>query len=196
MPRGRRPGSPETRATILAVARDLFAEGGYTWTSMRAIADEAEVDVALVYHYFKDKDDLFLSALQPPVDPRELLAPVAAAGLPGAGEGILRVFLSVWDDHRHQDRLLSIVRGALVPGRQMFLADGFTDVVLTPLGVALGVDEPDRRMALVASQLIGLVVTRYLLGLPAIADASVETLVAVHAPVLQGYLERPLPPGP
>jgi AcrR family transcriptional regulator len=96
--RGRRPGSPDTRAAILVEARALFAAKGYAGTSVRAVATAAGVDAALVHHYFGTKDDLFLAALRAPLDPREVLAPVAAAGVDGAGERLVRIFLSVWDD--------------------------------------------------------------------------------------------------
>ncbi|MGH3412395.1 MAG: TetR/AcrR family transcriptional regulator, partial [Marmoricola sp.] len=42
--RGRRPGSPDTRADILAAARELFAAGGYAGTSVRSVAARAGVD--------------------------------------------------------------------------------------------------------------------------------------------------------
>ena len=96
--RGRRPGSPDTRAAILAEARTRFAAQGYAGTSVRAVAAAAGVDAALVHHYFGTKDDLFLAALELPVDPRRLVAPVVAGGPAGAAERFLDVFLSAWDD--------------------------------------------------------------------------------------------------
>ena len=59
---GRRPGTPDTRETILTVARRRFATRGYDATSVRAIATEAEVDPALVIHYFGTKEALFIAA--------------------------------------------------------------------------------------------------------------------------------------
>ena len=82
--RGRRPGSPDTRAEILAVAREQFASRGYAGTSMRAVAAAAGVDAALVHHYFGTKDDLFVAALELKVDPREALRPVVEGGIDGA----------------------------------------------------------------------------------------------------------------
>ena len=78
--RGRRPGSPDTRAAILAAARERFAAQGYAGTSVRAVAASAGVDAALVHHYFGTKDDLFLAALELKVDPRGRSAPVVGAG--------------------------------------------------------------------------------------------------------------------
>jgi AcrR family transcriptional regulator len=62
-PRGRRPGRSDTQGTIRAAANTLFLRDGYEKVSLRAVAREAEVDPALVHHYFASKAALFLLAL-------------------------------------------------------------------------------------------------------------------------------------
>ncbi|MGB9373630.1 MAG: helix-turn-helix domain-containing protein, partial [Jiangellales bacterium] len=73
-PRGRRPGTTDTRAQILDAARDLFAAQGYEKASMRAIAARAKVDPSLIVHYFASKEGLLREALTLPIDPRAVLA--------------------------------------------------------------------------------------------------------------------------
>jgi AcrR family transcriptional regulator len=194
MSRGRRPGAPDTRAEILGAARSLFATRGFKSTSMRAIAGEAGVDSALVHHYFGTKDDLFVAALQLPVDPRVVLAPVLEGGVVGAGERLLRVFLSVWDDENARLPLLGLVRGIVDPEGRMLLREGLFGVILAPIGELLGLDEPERRVAHVASQMIGLVMLRYVLEAEPLASMDTEVLVATYAPTLQRYLDGELPP--
>jgi AcrR family transcriptional regulator len=191
--RGRRPGAPDTRAAILAAAREQFASAGFSGTTIRAVAGAAGVDAALVHHYFGTKDDLFVAALELPVDPRVVLAPAIAQGPDGAGERMLRVFLSVWDDPDHRLPLLGLVRGVLEPAGQQLLRDGFLHVVIGPIGVALGIDEPERRMPLVASQIFGLIILRYLLEVEPLASMPAEEVVAIYAPTIQRYLTGPLP---
>ena len=123
--RGRRPGSPDTRATILAEARALFAANGYAGTSVRAVATSAGVDAALVHHYFGTKDDLFLAALELPVDPRRLVAPVVAGGPDGAAERFLGVFLAAWDDPDVRPALLAVARGVMDPAGSSCWPTGF-----------------------------------------------------------------------
>lgn len=190
--RGRRPGGSDTRAQILAAARESFASQGFARATMRGIAKDAGVDAALVHHYFGSKDDLFLAALALPVDPRTMLGPVAAGGIDGAAERILRVFISIWDDPETRLPLLTLVRGVLEPGGRSVLAEGIVPVLLAPLGRALGVEDPDRRMALVASQMIGLIVMRYVVGLEPLASMSGDEIVACYAPTLQRYLDGDL----
>ena len=191
--RGRRRGAPDTRAEILAAARTLFAERGFAGTSVRAVAGAAGVDPALVHHYYGTKDDLFMAALEIPVDPRELLAPVVAQGVEGAAERLLRVFLGVWDDPTHRLPLLGLVRSALEPAGERLLREGFVPVVLVPVGERLGLDHPEVRMPLVASQVLGLILVRYVLAVEPVASMSAEQVVAHFAPGVQRFLSEPLP---
>jgi AcrR family transcriptional regulator len=191
--RGRRPGAPDTRAEVLAAARTSFAERGFRGTTIRAVAGAAGVDPALVHHYFGTKDDLFLAALEMPVDPREVLAPVVAQGPDGAAERLLRTFLSVWDDPDTQVRLLAVVRSVLDEDGGRLLKEGFIPVVVGPVLAQLVADRPDVRIPLVTSQVVGLIVTRYVIALPAMAQMPADDLVARMAPVLQHYLTGDLP---
>ena len=191
--RGRRPGSPDTRAAILDAARALFAERGYAGTSIRAVAAGAGVDPALVHHYFGRKDDLFLASLQVPFDPREALREAAAGGPEGAGERLLHTFLSVWDDPELQPRLVAFVRSVLEPGGERLLTQGFLPAVVLPVARALGVERPEQRMPLVASQVLGLILMRYVVRMEPIASMPAEVVVATYAPTIQRYLTGDLP---
>ena len=186
--RGRRPGAPDTRAAILDAARSAFAEKGFAGTTIRAVAAAAGVDAALVHHYFGTKDDLFLAAMELPLDPRQVIRPALTGGTDGAGERLMRVFLSVWDDPDISPSLVGIVRSAMQPGGERLLTQGFVPLVLMPAGEALGIDRPQVRMPLVISQVAGLILTRYVIGLEPIASMPAETVVAAYSPVIQHYL--------
>jgi AcrR family transcriptional regulator len=186
--RGRRPGAPDTRAEVLAAARASFAERGFRGTTIRAVAASAGVDPALVHHYFGSKDDLFVAALQIPVDPREVLAPVVAAGPDGAGERLMRTLLGVWDDPALQPGLLALVRSLISDDSGGLVRDAFIPVVVGPVLAALVADRPDVRIPLVASQVVGLIVTRYVVALPPMAQMPAEDVVARVGPVVQHYL--------
>jgi AcrR family transcriptional regulator len=195
--RGRRKGSPDTKAAILEAARTLFAENGFSGTSVRAVAGAAGVDPALVHHYFGSKDDLFVASLSLPVDPRAVFEVIATEGPDGAGERLLRGFLSVWDDPALQPSMVGFARGLLDPSSSELVKNGFLEVVIRPLGTALGIDDPARRMPLVASQMIGIVMFRYLLPVEPLVSMSADEMVAVYAPTIQRYLSGDLSgPGP
>jgi len=191
--RGRRPGAPDTRAAILAAARQHFAAQGFRRTTIRAVAGDAGVDPALVHHYFGTKDDLFVAALELPIDPRSVIGPALAGGIDGAAERLLTVFLGVWDDPELRPGLLGVVRSALEPEGQRLIREGFLPAVILPAALALGVDQPERRMPLVASQIFGLILVRYILEVEPLASMSAADVVATIAPNIQRYFEMPLP---
>ena len=185
------PPTPGPRSSPPRAAS--FAEKGFRGTTIRAVAAAAGVDPALVHHYFGSKDDLFLAALEMPVDPREVLAPVVAGGLDGAGERLLRAFLSAWDDPEIQVRLLAVVRSVLSEDGATLLNEGFIPVVVGP--VPRSSWWTGRRCACLSSpaRSSGSSSTRYLLALPPMAEMSADDVVARVGPVLQHYLTGDLP---
>ena len=64
------PGPRDERgvlaARISAAARNEFAQHGWAGTTIRAVARGADVDPALVYHYFGSKEGLLDAATNPP----------------------------------------------------------------------------------------------------------------------------------
>jgi AcrR family transcriptional regulator len=147
-----------------------------------------------VHHYFGAKDDLFLAALDIPIDPRALLPTVFGPGVDGAGERLVRLFLSVWDDPHSRLPLLALVRTSLVQDQpESLLQQGLLRMVLAPMRAALPADEADRRVQLVISQMSGLVLTRYLLALEPLASMPGDEVVGWVAPTVQRYLDGPLP---
>lgn len=191
---GRRPGKPDTREVILAAARDVFAEWGYDRASIRGIAAQAGVDPALVHHYFGNKDRLFQAAIQSPIDPGELLTEaLTGKELDGLGERLVRVFLRVWDSPAGKPAA-AIVRSMV--GRDWttrLLREFLVSQVFRHIKAAGVVTEPERRFPLIASQMIGLAMTRYILKVEPLASADPDWVVATVAPTVQRYLTMELP---
>lgn len=188
---GRRPGNQDTRGVILDAARRAFAERGFAGASVRAIAAGAGVDPALVHHYFDSKRQLFLATVELPVDLPELVAEVAAEGMAGLGERLIRRVLGVWDSEV-QPGLVAAARTALTdPAIARSIREFLSLEVLGRVisGAHVSPAEADRRSGLVASQMLGLIVGRYLLKLPALTERSAESLVAEIGPTLQHYLD-------
>lgn len=187
---GRRPGNPDTRQAILGAARAAFAERGFDAASIRAIAAAAQVDPALVHHYFGSKDQLFLAAMQAPVDPGELLPKVLAGDREGIGERLVRTFLDVWDSPAGTAGV-ALLRSALSnEWTARLLREFLVSQVLRKVLDRLDVDpaELPLRGSLVASQMIGLAMMRHVVRLEPVASAAPETLVAAVGPTVQRYL--------
>ncbi len=192
MPRtGRRPGLGGTRERILAAARSDFGKGGYEGTTIRGIAAQAKVDPALVMHYFDSKEGVFRAAVQFPVDPAEFIPKLVAPGLDGLGERLVRFFVETWDSPAGSP-LLALIRSAVGNEDGAALLRAFvTREVLGRLARSLELDQPQLRAALVAGQLIGLAMLRYVVRVEPLATARTDELVAWLGPTLQRYLTDP-----
>jgi AcrR family transcriptional regulator len=192
---GRRPGNQDTRQSILDAARSVFAERGFDQASIRAIATEAKVDPALVHHYFGTKEKLFLESMNMPLNPAELLPKALAGPREQAGERLVRLLLSVWDSPAGV-AAVALLRSAMSNDWTARLLREFVITqVLRRAIVELGIqgEEATTRAALVASQIAGLAVTRYILKIEPVASAQAEDLVAAIGPTVQRYLTEPLP---
>lgn len=191
---GRRPGDPDTRGRILEAARARFAAAGYRGATIRAIAADAGVDPALVHHYFGTKRELFTTVLDFPVDPSTLVPRVTDGPVGQLPERLLRTFLGVWDEPPARDRAVILLRSAVTdPDTARMMREFVLTTLLGPVLAAVETDHADLRAGLVASQLVGLAVARFVLRIEPIASASHDRLVAAYAPTLRRYLTGDVP---
>jgi AcrR family transcriptional regulator len=187
---GRRPGNQDTRQDILAAARDVFAEKGFDKASIRAIATAADVDPALVHHYFGTKDKLFLGSMNMPIDPAELVPQALAGPREEAGERLVRLIISVWDSPAGA-AAVALLRSAMSNEWTARLLREFVVTQVLRRAVAeLGLpkEEAPMRASLVATQISGLAMIRYVLKVEPVASADPETLVRAIGPTIQRYL--------
>jgi AcrR family transcriptional regulator len=187
--RGRRPGGPDTRASIVDAARTSFAAKGYDKTSLRGIARDAAVDPALVHHYFDGKAALFAETMAVAVNPAELIAAVLEGDRSRLGWRLVETFLGVWEQPSHRDSLVALVRSSLTSEEAARMMREFLGrEVFGRLAASTGVTDAHLRGGLAAAQMIGVVMARYVVRLPGVADAPPADLVERLGPVLQGYL--------
>ncbi|MEV8374189.1 TetR family transcriptional regulator [Kribbella sp. NPDC056861] len=186
---GRRPGGPDTRGEILKAARESFASKGFATTSLRAVAREAGVDAALVHHYFASKDELFIESMALPIDPRQVAARILDGPTDQLGRRVITVFLAVWESPDGQQRMKALLRSVVSSDDvARTMREGIARLILQPVGQALGVPDAELRVALVASQLMGLAMIRYIVELEPIAATDVADLIDRMAPAIQHYL--------
>ncbi len=191
-PRGRRPAGEDTRGAIIDAAVAEFSAKGYDGASLRGIARVAGVDPALVHHYFDGKSGLFVEAMQLPGNPGDLLADLLQGPPESVGERVVRAFFRIWEPEPNRAQFVGLLRSAVANDQAAaMLREFLTREVLTRIAAAAGVPGARHRASLAASQMIGVAVLRYLVGLRPLAEVDVEELVAVLAPTLQRYLTDP-----
>lgn len=188
--RGRREGATGSREHILATARRLFAEHGFDGTSLRQIAREASVDPAMVHHFFKGKDELFALSVVLPADPAQVLDGVDQHDPGHRAEAIVRAVLRLWESPA-QHSLVAFIRGTIgSKAKTLLLREVVTRAIISR--IMAGVPGPPEEVALrgnlVATQMVGLMLIRYVVKLEPLASASPEEVVRLVAPNVQHYL--------
>ena len=192
--RGRRPAGEDTRAEILDAARAEFCLRGYDASSLRAIARLAEVDPALVHHYFDGKAALFVEAMSIPVNPVFLIDAILAGPREGVGEGLAATFFDIWDSPPGRERLVALIRSAVSQeDAARMLREFLTREVFAKVALSMDVPQPHLRAGLAAAQMIGVAMMRYVIGFEPVVGASTGEIVALVGPTLQRYLADPDP---
>jgi AcrR family transcriptional regulator len=191
---GRPPGTSDTRERILASARELFARNGIDKISIRAIAADAGVDPALVHHYYGTKTKLFAAAIHIPIDPMEVIVPLRETPVEELGHTLPSVLLSIWDSEIGKGFIAEL--RSLLAGSDVNLIRSFLQEVIA-VEVGSRVDDPPGtgriRVQFVASQLVGVVMARYILELDPFKSLPVQQIAETIAPNLQRYLTGDLP---
>ncbi|MCV7441628.1 TetR/AcrR family transcriptional regulator [Mycobacterium paraense] len=193
------PGPRDERgvlaARILSAARDEFAEHGWAGTAIRAVARAADVDPALIYHYFGSKEGLLDAATTPP--PRFLDSVARTWATPKAelGERLIRNVLEIWADEEVGPVLRAVV---LTAAHETKTREKLRLIVERGLigESTLGEDEDERlrRSGLISSQLIGFALLRYVWKIEPIASMADDEVVAAIGPNLQRYVDGDIAP--
>lgn len=190
---GRRPGPSDTREAILAAAAHHFAQYGYDRASLRGIAAEAGVDQKLIAHFFGSKQKLFVAAVGLPFNPGEVLPAILAGDPHSIGDRLAALLVNVLEQPELHQRLTGVVRAAASePEVARMLREFLTRELFGPAAELLGTEDGPFRANLVGSQIVGLVMARYVVAIEPLATMPPNAVAAAVAPTLQRYLLGPL----
>jgi AcrR family transcriptional regulator len=198
VPKSIAPGPRDERgvlaARILDQARAAFAEFGYAGTTIRAIARAADVDPALVHHYYGTKENLLDAATTPPQSFLEQI--ITAWQTPPAelGEQLVRQMLANWQNPDHSPVLRAIVQ---IAGNEPVIREKLRTIIersmMGPSAQALSEDDRLLRSSLIASQLMGLAFVRFIWKIEPLASMADDDVVSAIAPTIQRYLDGDVP---
>lgn len=193
---GRPPGPSDTRDRILGSARELFARNGIDNTSIRAIAADAGVDPALVHHYFGTKTQLFAAAIHIPIDPMSIIGPLREVPVDQIGYVLPRLLLPLWDSELGKGFIATLRSMLGGSAADVSMVRSFLQEVIA-VEVGSRVDNPPGtgriRVQFVASQLVGIVMARYIVELEPFKSLPVDQVAEIVGPNLQRYLTGELP---
>ncbi len=192
--RGRRPkGRGDAREDILRAALHEFARRGYEGASVREISRGARVDPALVYHYFGDKEGLFVESMRAQMHPPSEGEVPAKGSRSERAERVVRAFLDRWGGRGEPTPLLALMRSASSdPEAAALVRDLFARQIVPWAAASLPSGDIDRSVALIGSTLFGVAFLRYIVRLEPLASASAEDLGRWIGPALLRYMTESL----
>ncbi len=190
--RGRPRGAnrDDTKARIIDAATAEFGERGYEGASIRSIARRAGVDPSLVHHYFDDKSALAAAVVAVPLRPDRIVRGALEGPVEELGARLLRGVLAAWDNPSVRPAAVAALRSALGHGPvarmlREFLRREIMQRLATSLG---GAADAELRAELAASQVVGIIMVRYVLAFEPVASLSDDEIVARVAPAIQWHL--------
>lgn len=189
--RGRKPGTSSTRKAVLEAARTRFATDGYGGTTIRRVATDAGVDPALVMQFFGSKELLFAAVMSISPDVTAQISKALKGPRDSLGERFTRAYLQPFEGGpEYSEPLLAMLRAAVTRDNAADLVREFVQARLVQDVRAEHHDDPDMlaRVGFAASMLIGVVVARHILHVPALAKEDTEALIARLAPAIHVML--------
>ena len=184
-PRKATPKSIRTRETIETAARELFASNGFDRTTVRDIGARAGIDPSMIIRYFGSKDALFALVAKPDLHLPDLNGIESGK----IGEALVRHFLEKWEGDQAGGGLQVLLRSAASNEeaatrlREIFLAQVFPAIS--------GAGSPETasvRAGLVATQILGIAMARYVLRLPPVVAMPADILIRTVGDTVQRYV--------
>lgn len=176
-----RRSSAETKAVILAAARERFAQSGFERATIRAIAADANIDPSMVMRYFGNKDQLFAAAADFDLDFPDMEG-VAAEEM---GARMVAHFMNRWE---RDEALIVLLRSSTTNADAAARMQAIFAAQLLPAIAKVNAVDPARSAGLIASQMLGLALCRYVLRLPPVVAMPRDEVVAWLGPTVQRYL--------
>jgi AcrR family transcriptional regulator len=174
----------QTKAVILAAARERFAESGYEAATIRGIAADANIDPSMVMRYFGNKDQLFAAAAE-----FDLRFPdLSTIERSDVGAAMASHFLARWEA---DEALIVLLRSSTTNAEAAQRMMGIFAAQLLPAIAKLVPDDAPRRAGLIATQVLGMALCRFVLRIPPIAEMPGDELIEWLGPTLQRYLDGP-----
>jgi AcrR family transcriptional regulator len=187
-PAPRRRDAAQTRQLLLATASTRFARDGYAATTVRDIADDAGVNVALISRYFASKEGLFEACLSAAASevrrasddtPAEEIATAMARRMAGTGH-----------DSRLPETLLLLLRSS-GDERVDDIRRGFLLSIAEKLAATAGGGPDLLRAEILLGAALGITLLRSSLAVQPLADASEQDLIEPMSDLVNALL-RPV----
>ncbi len=187
---GRRQGESNAKEDIILAAQNLFALSGYDKATIRSIAKEAKGDPALINHYFKSKQELFIESMLPLFDGPKLLQKALDGPDDEIGLRLSRLFIFLISNERTKSLIIGIIRSSTTDEQAAKMLNRFiTENVASILKQKIKGKDASVISNLIGSQFVGIVMAREIIKVEPIVSLSEDDLMKYLAPKLQIYFD-------
>ena len=183
--RGRPPGTESTRKAVLEAARKRFAADGFTATTIRGIASDANVDASQVMQFFRSKDELFAAVMSIPPTVLALFDTAFEGPDEHLGERVVRAYLQAWEGPpEDSEPLMAMLRGAIVNENASTQLADFIQSRLVDGASGRTADDSETalRAGLASAMLVGLVTSRRIIGVPLLTASRHRRRLSASSP--------------
>ncbi|MFG2295721.1 TetR/AcrR family transcriptional regulator [Streptomyces sp. NPDC048603] len=195
---GRRPGDSGTRTQILSAALQLFAAKGYSGTTIRAIADLAQVDPALVHHFFTNKEGVYQAAIGSQLSASSIFDNLQESALEDADamtqvKWFARAYLSFCENETTRLAMIAIYRGALSDATTSDVYRARVEASNEQVARFLGMPDTEATrsvLAIASAHLLGIAILRYVARVEPLASMDFDDLITWVAPALDSIWAR------
>ena len=141
---------------------------------MRAIARRAGVDPALVHHYFDDKQSLVVEVVKVPLRPDRLVRDALEGPVDELGARLVRAVLTAFDSPAVRPAAVAALRSVVGQGPVARMLREFLrrEILHAGRDCAVGGDDAELRAELAASQIVGVMMLRFVLEFEPVASAA------------------------
>ncbi len=190
--RGRRPKTDtSTKDDLLKASLEVFSKNGLKNSSIREIANEAGVDSALIYHYFKTKEELFFETIKSKMQPPDRAEIKENENPNERAKRISKMFFERFNESENSSTFIALMRSALENEEAAgLMRQLFEEQLITHVSNQFDTESAHLRVSLSASLLLGLNFVRNILKLEPLNSMENEQIASLIAPILTPLLSR------
>ena len=200
--RGRpsRAENSAARENLLEAACRAFSTSPFDKVTMRRIARDAGYDQNLLYYYFGNKDDLFSRSVERIISSNQLTVDFGLdkqthkEPVHISGTEFMDHFFRFLEHSPSGETYIRIVRNAAGNDHVLhLLVSTISQQLAKARPEPADIDHKDERMMLIASQLFGIVILRYIFRLEPLSSMPAHEVEQAVAPVIDHYLYGDIP---
>lgn len=174
-----------TRRRILETARATFSEVGYERATIRGIAAAAAVDKSSIIKYFGTKQALFREAMHWDIPIAELTRDDASQ----TAQNYARAMLTAWAAEPNSPMAVLLRTSMTSEDAATILRDHITNQAVDAVAATIRAPDARLRASVAGALLMGIASQRYILQMPDLAEADIEDILRLIAPLLQSLID-------